>query len=316
MEEFWNSLFLALFKVLPFMVTLIIGASVWSFGSTGIFVGGGKIDENLRKILRTVGAILFWFGFATTVVTVSSLFIEFMKPYKLYVLNALGILSTLFSSPLLWIILVITGLFFVSFSYLQKRQIEKGFNAKTEKVLDYPFDCRGEKLYKTAGILVKNTGIGDMNCVAKLVKVEKIIKEKKVKSIPIAIKELNPNGYDLQWDNGNSNCVITKQKPRKIDLANAYDDYENYFRKGRLCFENGYTSPLETGAYFIEVDIFRISGNKQIKINTVEGILGVSLYFNHFPSPVSGDGVHIVWLEDKEEKRSISKKTGKKKVGK
>ena len=61
------------------MAALIIGWLMWSFTSTGIFFGGGKIDVHVRKRLSVIGMVLFYFGLVTTIITVSLLFGDFLK---------------------------------------------------------------------------------------------------------------------------------------------------------------------------------------------------------------------------------------------
>lgn len=278
-----------LLKQAPYLMFSLLGLGMVLIGSTGKFIKA-EIDSNDRPILKRTGWGIFW------LFLIAALF-EVVLPGKLK-----DFISFLLSPLTLWLMvgLSICILFvYLGVVYVKKARVEKGYRVETDKILDEPFDCRGETLYKTAGILVENSGIAEIRCVAKLSKIMKFTKEEnKIDTIPIKIKKLNPNGLNLRWDDSLGACTIKKQRPRRIDLVNSYDDYENYFRKGRLCFENGYTSPLETGAYLIEIDIFRISGNNQVKINTVQGVLGISIYYKSLPSPVSGDGVSVIWHEE------------------
>jgi hypothetical protein len=278
-----------LLKQAPYLMFSLLGLGMVLIGSTGKFIKA-EIDSKDRPILKKTGWGIFW------LFLIAALF-EVVLPGKLK-----DFISFLLSPSTLWrmVGLGICILFvYLGVVYIKKVRVEKGYRVETDKILDEPFDCGGETLYKTAGILVENSGIAEIRCVAKLSKVMKFTKEEnKIDTIPIKIKKLNPNGLNLRWDDGLGACTIKKQRPRRIDLVNSYEDYKNYFRKGRLCFENGYTSPLETGAYLIEIDIFRISGNNQIKINTVQGVLGISIYYKSLPSPVSGDGISVIWHEE------------------
>src|SRR5687767_13485387 len=104
MEEFFKALFSALSAELPFMAVLLLGAVMWLFGSTGVFIGGGKIDERVRTVFRGIGSILTYFGAITTLVTVSLFFWNFLQPYQSYFTSLWTILRVVFSPIVLVVI--------------------------------------------------------------------------------------------------------------------------------------------------------------------------------------------------------------------
>jgi hypothetical protein len=168
-----------------------------------------------------------------------------------------------------------------------KESIWAHYEVKTTEILDSPFLAR-ETLYKKAGILVENVGDGDVRCVAKLTKIEKIkVQHKNIVTVPVKVSEVNPRGYYLRWDDGKNGCVVTKFRPRTIEIADAYDD-RAFYRHGHLLFEQAYKTPLEDGHYyFVSIDIFRVSDNNHVRIKTFEMVLGM-LY--------SEKGTHVKWL--------------------
>jgi len=294
------------------MLIMIIGLAILGFASTGHFLGKPLNTDGIKS-WNVWGRVLFFVGLIPSVIIVGLAFLDNLQPYQQYIISFWDLLTKFVSLPLVQFVVGGGGLLIFGVKYWRVAQAEKGYKIKADKVLDQPFISRNKTHYRSAGILVENVGNGDVTCVAKLVRFEKYVSEKKMEIVDI--KELNPNGYYLQWDDGRAFASVGKYRPRKIELADNYEE-RDFFRHGRLLFDNSYIRHLDVGKYFVEIDILRLSGGRgQIKMYTIEGILGIEIYYDKSPSPISGDGVFVLWIEKERGKSEKSKTTKGRKKG-
>ncbi len=246
------------------MAPLIIGLiGLLSFHST---YNDPNNKNRLARLLYVISAMLFVGGAIYTIVTVSFLFFESMKPYQIFWYSVVQ-----FFTPQVWLVIGVIVLGFIVSTIWRAKATEQSYTksliAEWQKEPARPLR-RGYTLI----VRLENIGMESMTCFARIAR----IRYKSIRSnapFQDVIDDINPKRLNLAWIGNKQTELIKKGFPKVIRFIEGkkivyYDNGEDREAIRRIG-EGESSETLKDGIYVVDIEILRLNKKDEpIKVKT------------------------------------------------